>query len=233
MRAGIEGIKARDILGSVAAEQPSVNSYSFSVYFFDIAAERYSGVCQSIQKFSREPIVFQSRQLFEKNGFVLGFGRGRGWDEFSVELEGAGADMVHTVNLGLLEDLSDEVFVKILKERRPVFYRDKIGELAAVEVGPGEAVLKFRAERLLGLRGVCRLFVEPAIKAERDFAKPTEDLYITNSGFEVRISPYEFFVIGPDIFDKTEASLKGLMFCRTQPKATVRICVVACVGIVD
>ena len=119
---------------------------------------------------------------------------------------------------------------------KDIIYASSARQFETVPLGPGEIVLRIKAEKIPEARGICTLNVKPAFTAQN----LRQDEYpFTPLSFTVRISPGYFLFLGPTDSVVPKDSLANLFF-RKQGRGAeqgkeeyIKTYLLVCTGIID
>jgi hypothetical protein len=135
---------------------------------------------------------------------------------------------------------ANDLEVAQLKSKKTIFYTCDEHTTDAVTIGPGQVVLRLKAEKIPGARGVCRIEAEPvftppfvtAIPQLADLEKE-KVFHFTSLGLELKMSPGDFILLGPEKFIKSQITLGGLFFSPPGFRPMARIYLIVCNRITD
>jgi hypothetical protein len=169
-------------------------------------------------------IRFNSYDAFTGNSFSIGLGGERIWPRFAGVLNAAGARKIQTLSILVTDDGINEVPVGMAGRPQTVFYVKSDGAMDAVGVGPGRFALQIRAQRIPGFRGLCNVDVQPAFSTGmRPGVAGPGGLGFSSVGFSMKMSPGEFFVLGPSEVSSNGLSLSSYLFERSAPSSGGRM----------
>jgi len=222
------------VLGVSSLSIGGIKSIGFSVYVFEAPLGRFdelSGIWDvlvgpDVAGAQRRGLLyggrirFNSYDAFTGNSFSIGLGDGRIWPQFAGVLNAAGASKIQTLSVLVTDEGSNEVPVGMLGQQQTVFYLKSDGAIDAAGVGPGRFVLQIRAKRVPGLRGLCSVDVQPAFSAGM---RGGGVLGFSSAGFSLKMSPGDFFVLGPAEVSSNGLSLSSYFFERAAPSSGGRM----------
>ena len=242
-----EDIKIGDLAPSVRGSQPAVRTFKtmdFGVYVFEIPAENISvlnDIWGRLDRSRAEKLLkFNDSKAFNANLFSIGFGQVQMWDEVADLLRAAGGRRVETASLLLPEGEAEDFLITRLPDKRSIWYYSSSGLVEGATIGPGVLALRIKAETIAGSRGVCRVEVQPLMPSMILTAvsrlkpqKESGDLVFDGVGFNLKMSPGEFFLLGPEKYVSDEVSLAGLFFNKAGQEPVVRTILFVCIRVSD
>ncbi len=237
-----EQVKITDLALSNGPKPPSrqlLQTIDFTLYVFEVRAEEIVTLTDIWQTLHTSPFKFDDYQALQENLFLVGFGQLQTWDQIRDVLQAAGAKKVQTISLLLADGYADEITIADVDDQQALFYLSN-GSAGAVTIGPGKLVLRVRANKIPGSRGVCSTDIRPVfLSATRNFnanlsAKSRDNEYtFTSLGFRLKMSPGDFILIGPKRYITQQNTLASLFFSSPKPKPFTRIYLFVCLRIED
>jgi len=250
-------VKIGDLAPSDRGKRPAgrlLKTINFSIHIFEIPAENISILdevwplpsgCefaenQKSASLYRKPLRFNDSDAFSANSFLIGFGRLEMWDKIADLLRSADAKRVETVSLLLPDGQANDLTVAGLDNEQMIFYASAGGSTEAVSIGPGKLLLRIKAEKIPGSRGVCDVDIQPAFSpptkspiAQLAAREKLSEFVFTSAGFELKMSPGDFVFLGPEKYISRRVTLAGLFFSRPEPRPVVRTYLIICTRIID
>jgi len=210
-----------------------IKSIGFSVYIFEAPLGRFdeiSGIWDvlvgpDIAGPERRGLLyggrirFNSYDAFTRNSFSIGLGDGRLWPRFASVLNSADASKIQTLSVLVTDEGVNEVPIGIAGVPQTVFYVKNDGSIDAAGIEPGRFVLQIRAQRIPGLRGLCSVDIQPAFSEGMRGGV----LGFGSAGFNLKMSPGEFFVLAPAEISANGLSLSSYFFERSAPSSGGRM----------
>jgi len=215
-----------------------IKSIGFSVYIFEAPVGRMealsgiwdilvgveAGIAGSSGGLHGGRVRFNSYDAFKGNSFAIGLGQGRVWPRFAGVLNVAGASKMSTLSLLATDTGENAIPVGFVGREQTVFYVKSDGSIDAAGVGPGRFVLGIRAARVPGLRRFCSVDVKPAFSAPmRVGMSGSGVLGFDSVGFSLKMSPGDFFVLGPAELSTNGMNLSSYFFERRRPSSGGRM----------
>lgn len=206
-----------------------LKTINFDVYIFEIPAENVGALNDLWQTLYTEPLQFD-HDAFIANSFLIGFGQIQMWNEIGELLRVAGGKKAETVTLLIADDQTGELQIARLNSKQTIFYISSDGSMEPVTVGPGKLALRIKAERIPGSRGVCRISAQPVFSPPITSPVPqlaarakSNEVYFSSVGFELKMSPGDFVLLGPEKYTCRQVTLDSLFFSRAAPSPAVRM----------
>lgn len=238
-----EQVKIGNLAPAHNAERPAarrLKTINFNVYIFDLPAENVGALEAVWQSLHTKPLQFNDYEAFGANSFSAGFGQLPIWNEIADLLRAAGAKKAETITLLLSDGRADNIAIAGLAGEQTIFYISTAGSMEGVTVEPGALALRIKAEKIPSERGVCNVHIVPVSSPliKTPFLQPNADaksgeFHFTSAGFRLKISPGEFFLLGPQKYISNQITLGGLLFSKPGRKPAVRIFLFICTGIND
>lgn len=231
-----KGLKIGDLAPSPRDKRPGIQSLktiNFNVYIYEMPAENITALDEIWQMLYKEPLRFVDYEAFGANSFSVGFGQVQMWSEVTRLLDAGGGRKVRRVSLLLPGGQADDVAIAGLPREQTIFYIATDGSMDGRSIGPGRLGVRMKAEKIPGLRGVCNVnawpvFTSPvrsAIPQLADRAKSHEFIF-TSAGFGLKMSPGDFFLLGPEKYVGEQMTLGGYFFSKGAPSPGVRLFVI-------
>jgi hypothetical protein len=221
-----ERVKIGDLLPTRRGKGPSEGSLktiNFDVYVFEMPADNIGALAEVREMLYEQPFRFFDYNAFASNSFSVGFGQIRMWNEIGGLLNAAGAKKMSTVSLLLVHGQSNDLAITSLYREQPVFFVAAGGSMPGVSIGPGKLVLRIKAEKIPGSRGVCNVTVHPVFTPPTRSSIPelagrakAGELPFVSAGFRLKMSPGELFLLGPEKYISDQISLGGLFFSKPE-----------------
>jgi len=221
-----EQVKIGDLAPSHSGKGPSdqsLKAINFNIYVFELPAEKVTALDDVWQMLYRHPLRFNDYTAFVANSFSVGFGEIKMWNRIGGLLDAAGAKRAPSVSLFLSDGRADDLAVARIYREQTISYASVGGSMVGATVGPGRLVLRIRAKKIPGARGVCYVEVHPVFSPPmRSFvpelatrAKAGE-LVFASAGFGLNMSPGDFFLLGPGEYISDQVSLSSLFFSKPE-----------------
>jgi len=221
-----EQVKIGDLVPPDSGKRPSEGSLktiNFEVYVFEMPAENINVLAEIWPMLYAQPFRFDDYGAFGANSFSVGFGQIQMWDEIGGLLDAGGAKMMPTVTLLLADGQTDDVTITSIYREQSVFYISSGGSMRGATVGPGKLVLRIKAEKIPGSRGVCNVRVHPVFSPPVASSIPqlavrakAGELAFISAGFQLKMSPGDFFLLGPEKYISDQISLGSLFFSKPE-----------------
>jgi hypothetical protein len=229
--------------GRSSVAQP-LKTMNFGIYVFDIPAENLSkldNVWQILDKSRASRLLkFNDSKAFSANSFSIGFGQVQTWNKVADLLHSAGGRKAETASLLMPDGEAEDFVVTKLYSERNIWYFSGEGLVVGATIGPGTLVLRIRAEKIPGSRGVCKVDVQPVLSsrilspaARLNLPTESDGSPFTRVGFELKMSPGDFFLLGPEKYVSDQVSLAGLFFDKPGRKPVVRMFLFVCIRVSD
>lgn len=217
-----------------------LKTINLDIHTFEMPAKNISALNDTWQILYTKPLQFNDIDAFKANSFVAGFGQIRMWNAIGNVLNDAGCKHIETASLLLPDGETSNFTIIRLTRETTVFYTSSTGSLEGVTVGPGNLSLRIKVEKIPGSRGVCKVNALPVfpslitgpIPQLNEHAKVNEFLF-TSTGFNLKMSPGDFVLLGPDKYISHQITLGSLLFSKPKPIPTIRIFLLVCTGIID
>lgn len=225
-----------------------LKTINFDVYVFAVPLDDPNTLTDIQQQLHTRGIRFNDDEAFNDSIFSAGFGRVDAWNNIRRLLSEAGAKRIEKTSLLLSDEQANELSVAELPRQKTIFYVTSGGSTEGVTIGPGELALRIKAERTAGLRGVCKLYVEPVFTqvgkisiALLQTGKKTNEFSFSSLGFQLSMSPGGFVILWPKEYIASQPTLSSLFFSTLMPgpkpvsktDRAVKIYLIVCTGIID
>jgi hypothetical protein len=231
--ATLEGIKIGDLAPARSTDRGGIEplkAANFNVYTFEMPAERIDALDDIWLMLRAEPLRFNNYEAFEANSFRVGSGQDPILDELVNMLRRAGGKKVQMVSLLLPDNRGNNLWVAPVPPEQTVFYTSATGAMEAVTLGPGSIGLRLTAQIFPGLRGLCDVRVQPAFisplrgPVPRTDGRPgSGDFSFTLTGFNLKMSPGDFLLLGPGKDIAEGITLASYFFSRPAPNPRVKM----------
>ncbi|MGD9110160.1 MAG: hypothetical protein PVG93_04410 [Phycisphaerales bacterium] len=240
-QASQDGIKIGDLAPVRTSGIPDrrLKSMEFDCYTFELPAENIEQLTDIWQILSTEPIHFSNQQAFTENSLAIGFSRIDTWDTAAELLRSAGAKKVATTALLLSSEQQNDIPMMSLTRYKDIRYLDTDLSLKSFTARPGQIVLRLKAKKIAGKRGVCNFYGKVVFvpKAKPNFPVPENsplgEFSFKTTGFGLRTSPGDLLLLGPTRHVTDKKALVNIFFNTTGLKPTVRLYMLFCAGIYD
>ena len=237
-------VKIGDIAPSRSAKQSGsqlLKTINFGVYIFEIPAENISILNDIWPMLYTKPLQFNDYNAFCANSFLAGFGQVQMWNKIADMLRAAGGrKSIETTSLLLFNGQANDLAITRLDNERTVFYISTAGSMEGATIGPGKLALRIRTEKIPGSRGVRNVNIQPVFTPliknpipQLAAREKSGELLFTSAGFELKMSPGDFVLLGPEKYISHQTTLAGLFFSKARRKPAVRIFLLVCTRIND
>lgn len=210
-----------------------LKTINFDIIVFEIPAENIKSFDEIWGMLYAQPLRFNDRDTFNANSFLAGFGQIEMLRRIDGLLQAAGAKKAERTSLFLQDGQADDVMVARLPREQTVFYISAGGSTEGATLGPGVLVLRIKAERIAGSRGVCNVSIQPLFVSRLSLNRKADELLFARCGFELKMSPQDFVFLGSEKYISHQMTLNSLLFSRTEEKPVVRSYLIFCNGIND
>jgi len=228
-----QNIKIGDLAPSRPDKRPgsqALKTINFNVYIFEMPAENVTALDDIWPILHTSPFRFNDYDAFKANSFSVALGQTHIWNKLNHLLYAAGAKTMQTVSLLLLNAQSNDLTVARLYAEQTIFHISSDGSMEGATIGPGKLALRIKAEKIPGLRGLCSVNVQPVFTSSlRSLipqlparAEPGE-LPFTSAAFALKMSPGDFFFLGPEKYVDDRITLPSYFFSRPAPSPGVRM----------
>jgi len=207
-----------------------LRTVNFNLLIFEIPVARADVLDVIWPILYTEPVRFRNFKAFSADSFAAGFGQRRHWPRVAELLYSAEAKKAQTISLILVPGQDNDVFIARLFRRESITYTSGEGVTKQANVGPGELVLRMRAEKIPGLRGLCSLGLEPVFVAplpgpaqELAARLGTEDFEFDSTALSLKMAPGDFLLLGPKRYVEDRTRLASYFFNRSRPTARTMV----------
>lgn len=225
----------RPIYTAEQADKRLLKPINFDIYIIEMPAENIGALDNIWQLLHSEQLRPADPASFEANLFQAGFGQVEMWDEVGEFLRQAQAERLRTVSLLLYDKQADSVTIARFYKKKTVFYISTAGSMEAVTIGSGKLSMRIAVEAIPGKRGLCNVTMTPVCPTSKQnlnrFLKRkagSGDFVFDSVGLTLKMSPGEFFFLGPKKYSDNRATLGSLFFSKTGDKPAIRVYVVIC-----
>jgi hypothetical protein len=237
----LDDIKIGDLAPARTSNIPDrrLKNIHFDCYSFELPAKNIEQLTEIWQTLGTKPIYFNSQQAFTENSFAIGFSRIDTWDTAAELLRSAGAKKVATTALLLSSEQQSDIPVTSLARHKNILYLDTDLSLKIFEAKPGQIVLRLKAKKIAGKRGICNFYGKVVFvpKAKPNFPipenSPLGEFIFKATGFGLRTSPGDLLLLGPTRYVTDKKALANIFFNTTGSKPKIRLYMLFCVGIYD
>jgi len=252
-----EGVKLGDLAPSDSYQLPRpqlLKTINFDVHIFEIPAESISELDNVWNFLYARSFRFNSQYAFNANSFIVRFGQMPMWDKINDLLFSTGGQRVLKISLLLFDNRPNDLTISGLDKQQTVFYVSSDSSREKATIGPGLLVLRIKAVKIPGSRGVSIVAAQPvftqpirsSIPALADRARLHEFAF-SSAAFGLKMGPGDFLVLGPKEYISDGSTLGGLLFSKPEGslffdgvkhkvperKPAVRVFLLVCTGISD
>jgi hypothetical protein len=232
-----EKVKLRDLSpkrygGTKGRELKTTN---FDIFIFDIPAENINLLDDACQRLYTRPLRYNDYKAFGANSFLACFGQSTMWDNIALLLRNADAREIDHISLLLTDGQTDDLAIAFLDREQTIFYVSNSGLMEGATIGPGKLVLRIKAEKIPGSRGVSNVSFMPAFPSPTKSLIPQIAAYEKSGeflfkpvGFRLKMNPDDFIFLGPKEYSSDLMTLGSLFFSRPQPKPSIRALLIIC-----
>ena len=135
----------------------------------------------------------------------------------------------------MTENLTQEIDIIRLREKKTVFYVAAGGSAEGVTIGPGKLNLKIKVQKMASVKGICKFKAIPSspspikdILSRLPDRKNDGDFDFDVLGFNVNMSPGDFLLLGSRQKNNDPLSLANLFFNRKRLGPKLRIYMISC-----
>lgn len=218
---------------SSSGDNNNLKTISFDVHKIEFPAEYLDNVNEIYQELQTSALLLNSNTDFKKNRFRAGLGRKKAWRKLNRLYERSGGEVKSSLSYLLNFDQPNYISAVSMDSRKDIFYHSE-GKLKGVTIGRGNLGFRITASQIPGMKNFCRLSIVPAFP-ERDSETPSEsefdvsdDVVFNPAGFNVKISPGDFILIGPREYVSHQYTLPAVLFCKQKPEPAFRIFLILC-----
>jgi len=231
-----EGVKITDLRPSTGTvTDGKLKTINVDVYIFDMPASNADRLDDIWKMLSTQPVTFNDADAFAANFFSVGFGQVDTWNTIANLLRAGQAEKLEQISLLLFESQAEEVVIHRIKQKGTIFYVPASGSTEQVKVKPGKIALQVKAEAVPGAKGFFQLDAQPAflvkvrnVLSPLDTLEKADSVFFKSLGFSVKMSPGDFFLLGPKEHRAEQVTLDGLFFSRAKPKKIIRTYLFVC-----
>ncbi len=219
-----ETMKIGDLAPSDAGRDQNgrvLQTANFNVHVFEVPAENVNDLEAVWEALYQRPLRFNSPAAFRANLFTARFAQVISWDSTANKLRAAGGRRVVTVSLLLDNGQSNDIPVAGLGRRQTVFHITSSGATEGTTTGPGSIVLRIKASRIAGARGVCDVDMYPAFSVPVAGTIPAltaqaraGEFPFAAAGLKLRMSPGDLVILGPAKYSNDRMTLGSLFFSK-------------------
>jgi len=210
-----------------------LKTIDFDVIVFEIPADNIKALDEIRGMLYTQPLRFNDRDVFRGNSFSAGFGQVEMLRKIDGLLRAAGAKKTETNSLYLQDGQADDVMVARLAREQTVFYISSGGATEGVTLGPGVIILRIKAEKIAGSRGVCNVDVQPVYVPAISLNGGRDEFAFDRCGFELKMSPQDFVFLETEKYISGQMILNGLFFSPAAAKPVIRSYLIFCRRIND
>lgn len=224
-----EQVKIGEIAAKRGEKEPGIRplkTINFNVHIFEMPAENAGKLRDIRRALYTRPLIFNNHDIFKANLFSVRFGQVKEWDKIRDLLVAAGCERILKVTLLLSDGQPNDLIITGFDDKRTITYIANDGTKDEAEIGPGVIVLRIRADKITGSRGVCKVvahpvFTQPRMPAEPQLADKVKarEVGFTSAAFGLKMSPNDFVLLSPEKYISDLTILPGLFF--TTPQGTV------------
>ena len=121
---------------------------------------------------------------------MAGFGQITKWEKVRELLVSAEGKKAEKVSLLIPQNESKDLAIRFIEKEQKIFHTSMEGDLEGMDAGAGKLQLRIKAERIPGMRGVCKVdawpvyltpkkgFINPLIPGKRE-----DELAFSAAGF--------------------------------------------------
>ena len=234
----IKGIKITDLAPQHSqknADSQLLKTINFNVFIFEAPAQNIDSLQKIYQALNTEKLRFNDYDAFGANSFSAGFGQIDTLNKIVDLLDQADAQKIRKVSLLLFDGHPDTITVTRLRRKKTIWYYPTAGSLNGIKLGRGTLAIQIEAEKIPSSKGVCNVNVQPIFSSPKSLIPESKSARIsfTSTGFNLQMSPSDFFLLGPQKYISSQVTLDSLLFCDSEPKPVVRMFLFICTGIID
>ena len=251
-----KNIKISDLAPSHPGSQP-LKIINFNVHIFETPDANISELDDVWEMLYAGPLRFNDYDAFIANSFSVGFGQIQMWNKIGDSLRAANSRKAGTISLLLVDGHANDITVVRIHDKQTIFYISTDGSMEGATVGPVELVLRIKAEKIPGSKGVCNVDTMPVFSPLKRSSIPelaarakSGEFLFTSVGFRTKMSPGDFVLLGSKKYISSQTTLGGLFFSnprgglffskskgsqvlKAERKPFVRIFLLVCTGIKD
>lgn len=236
-------VKITDIIPFRNAKHPDsqlLKTVNLDIYVFEMPARNTDALAELWQALYSRQLRFNDYDTFCANSFSAGFGQLQMWNKIVDLLRASGGKKVETVSLLLFDGQPWDFTIATINKQRTIFYVPGTGPIEGVTIGPGKLVLRIKAEKIPASKGICNVSFQPVFSSQAkgpilqsEARTKTDDIIFTSTGFELKMSPGNFVLLGPKKYTDQQITLSGSFFSRFRKEAMTRIYLCICTRIND
>jgi len=237
-----EQVKLSDVATPAEAKPGGrlLKTINIDINIFEMPAKDANALNVVWQMMYIKPLQFNDYDAFKANSFSIGFGQIQMWNTIANVLLNAGGKHMETVSLLLPDGETNDFTVAKLSKEQTVFYVSGGGSMEGATLGPGRLALRMKVEKIPGERGVCRFTAQPVFPSPITSPVPqleargkSAEFLFPSAGFELKMSPGDFVLLGPEKYIDNQITLGSLFFSKPKPKPTVSMYLILCTRIID
>lgn len=234
-------LKITDLAPSDSSGRASgrlLKTINFEIYVFDMPAEKIAVLDNVWPLLYTNQMQFNDYKAFGANSFRAGFGQTLMWDKIAELLRGGGAKEEESVSLLLFDGRADEVAIARLYDKQTFFYNSAGDAVEGISIGPGDIVLRIKAERIPDSKGLCLVETQPVFVPLTKSSVPqmashlkSREFFFVSAGFKLKMGPGDFVFLGPAEYFDHQATLGSRFFSRQGQVPIVRSYLIICARI--
>jgi hypothetical protein len=220
-----ENVKIGDLAPAHSGQSApgGLKTINFNIHVFEIPAENINRLSDFWQTLRTQPLRFNSFKAFRDNSFLIGFGQMKVWGRINDELIAAGGQKITTISLMLEDNQPDDLTITELSTPRNISFIASDGSDQRANIGPGNLVLRIKAEKIPESRDGCKLTVYPVFTVP--LGSPIEELNarlkarefaFSSAAFSLNMGIGDFVVLGPERYLNVPSTLDGLLFSKPE-----------------
>lgn len=221
-----EQIKISDIAPLRSDNQPAIdwlNTATFDVYIFEIPAENVSKLNDAWQMLYLKPLLFTNYKVFRANSFIVRTSGMQMWQRMNDLLRAAGGQKIVTVSLLLPDGQTNDLTITELNSKQNISFIAEDGSEQGATIGPGNLVLRIKAEKIPQDTGVCKLIAYPVFTIPIRSSIPElvaraklREFVFSSAAFGLKMGPGDFVVLAPKKYISDKSTLGGLFFSKPE-----------------
>ncbi len=207
--------------GSVLSQ--ALKTINFNVIVFELPAQNLDTLDSTWEMLYTRSLKFADYEAFKSDSFAVGLGRASEVATVIDTIEQAQGKRIRNAALLLLDNQSNDMPIARLFERQMLFYHARGGALEKQMLGPGTIVMRVKAEKIPGLKGLCSLSTIPVFTVGSSSAIPLleqrrreSEFAFEASAFSLNMAVGDFFLLGPSKYFDEQITLSGLFFSKPQ-----------------
>ena len=205
------------------APSQTLKTINFNVIVFELPAQNLGTLDTTWEMLYTRALKFADYESFESGSFSVGFGRSGRLAPVIDTIEQAQGKKIQTSALLLSDNQSNDMPVARLFERQMLFYHTRGGSLEKQMLGPGTIIMRVKAQKISGLKGLCSLSTIPVFTVGSSSAIPMlekwrrkSEFAFEASSFSLKMAVGDFFLLGPKQYFDEQITLSGLFFSKPQ-----------------